>query len=365
MGIFYYLHKWWKRLRILVRFVLFKCGIDKRPSFAVLTVTSRCNFRCRYCFGDYYASHEQDLPTEKLLKTVDELADYGVIYLNVHGGEALLRDDIGLILKRAVKRRMFVNLITNGTLLKKCWDQVKIVDSFCVSLDGREENNDLNRGRGSFKIATRAIDFVLSKGHTVRIGLTITKHTMNDLEWIAEWAKKRRIFIQPFLLFDQENLPQEFWMTDEENKQALRKLIDLKKRGYPIFYSMRTLNYALNWPFEKAVIRNSDLEGLNVPEGFKFIPCLYKVINVLVEANGTVRSCNAKIRGEMHCSFLDRPLKDAKEELLKKDDCLYCYHLPIVEFSNLMSVSLEPVFGQFINQAMEDLKRLRSQIFTR
>jgi len=231
----YLLYKWWKRMRMLTRFLLFKLKVNKNPIFAVLTVTSRCDFRCKYCFSDYYKKTEKDLSTEKLLQTIDELAQYGIIYLNVHGGEALLRKDIGEILERAKKKHMFVNLITNGTLLKRCWDKVKIIDSFCVSLDGREPSNDLNRGAGTFKIASEAIDFILSKGHTVRIGMTITKYTMDDLEWIAEWAKERNIFIQPFLLFDQENLPRELWMTKGENKRALRKLIELKKKGYPIF----------------------------------------------------------------------------------------------------------------------------------
>ncbi len=356
-----FLHKWWNRLRILVRFILFKLGIDRRPSLAVLTVTNRCNFRCKYCFSDYFKRDDKDMSTEKLLQTIDELADYGVIYINVHGGEALLRKDIGEILAKAKKRGMFVNLITNGTLFEKSWDKIKIVDSLCISLDGREANNDLNRGRGTFKIAADAIDFALSKGHTVRIGLTITKHTMNDLEWVAEWAKERNIFIQPFLLFDQEHLPGELWMTKEENRQALRKLIDLKKRGYPIFYSFKTLNYALQWPFEKAVLTARDMKNISVPEDFKFTPCLYKILNVLIEANGSIRVCNVKIRGEHHVSILDKPVKEAKEEKLRIDDCLYCYHLPQMEFSHLMSLDFKAVLGQFINQTKEDLKRLRKQ----
>ena len=365
MGMIYCLSKWLKRFRILVRFMLYNLSIDKRPVFSVLTVTSHCNFRCKYCFGDYHKSQEKDLSTEKLLETVDELADLGIIYINVHGGEALLRKDMGKILTRAQKRHMFVNLITNGTFLKKFWDDVKVVDTFCISLDGREENNDLNRGPGTFKIASEAIDFILSRGHTPRIGMTISKHTIDDIEWLAEWAKERHIYIQPFLLFDQEHLPRELWLTREENHMALRKLIKLKKKGYPIFYSLKTLNYALDWPFDKPILRAGDMKDVKVPKDFKFIPCLYKILNIIVEANGTIRSCNAKIRGEYHTSILNKSLKDAKRKLLQMDDCLYCYHLPIVEFSNLMSVNLEPVFGQFINQAREDLKRLKNQLFAK
>lgn len=357
-----FFNKWIKRIRMFYRLLMFKFGLDKRPVFAVLTVNSQCNFRCKYCFADYHMRLEKPLSTEVILRIIDELDGLGVIYLNVHGGEALIRKDIGEIINHALSKKMFVNLITNGTLLQKNWDEVKDVDSMCISLDGREENNDKNRGEGSFKVATEAIDFALSKGATVRIGMTITKHTKDDLEWVAEWAKKRNIYIHHYLLFDQENLPEDLRMTPEENRAVLRKLIELKKRGYPVFYSLRTLEYALNWPFEKLMLSKKDMKDLNIPKGFKFIPCNYKLINVLVESNGTVRVCNARVRQEAHISILDKPVKKAREELLTIDDCMYCYHLPKMEFSNLMALRFEPVLNQFIAQLKEDIKALFAKV---
>jgi MoaA/NifB/PqqE/SkfB family radical SAM enzyme len=354
-----FIQKWSKRMRIFARLLGYRLGIDKRPVFGVLTVTPHCDFRCKYCFADYHArTMERDLPTERMLKTIDELADLGVIYLNVHGGEALLRKDIGTILRYALSKNMFVNLITNGTLVKRRWDDIKAVDVICISMDGSEQNNDSNRGKGTYKIATEAIDFVLSKGVPVRIGATITRYTKDDLEWLAEWAKKRNIYIQPFLLFDQENLPQELWMTRAENQRALLKLIELKKKGYPIFYSMRTLEYALNWPFDKAIIRKKDLEAIKVPKTFKPIQCHYKLLNVLIESSGLVRTCNIMARIGTHVSILDKSVKEAKEELLRIDDCMYCYHLPQMEFSLLMSLDFIPVLGQFLHQIKEDVKSL-------
>lgn len=354
-----FIRKWMKRARILYRFFLYKIGVDRRPVFAVLTVNSHCDFRCRYCFADYYQRHDKPLPLERMKQTIDELADYGVIYLNVHGGEALIRNDIGQILNYALSKNMFVNLITNGTLLQKKWEDVKNIDSLCISLDGREANNDKNRGKGTFKIATEAIDFALSQGMPVRIGMTITQHTQDDLEWLAEWAKRRHIYIQPFLLFDQENLPKELWMTPEENREALRTLIALKRKGYPIFYSFKTLEYALRWPYNTPILRERDLKNIKVQQGFEFIPCYYKLLNVLCENNGTVRTCNIMSRGGAHISFLDgKTVREAKEELLLVDDCLYCYHLPQMEFSNLMNLQLRPVFEQFVSQTKEDIKAL-------
>ena len=350
--------KWIKRLRIFSRLFLFKIGVDKRPVFGVLTVNSHCNFRCKYCFSDYYLKKDKPLSTERMFQTIDELADYGVIYLNVHGGEALIREDIGRILDYALSKKMFVNFITNGKLLIRKWNEIKNVATICISLDGREENNDKNRGIGTFKIATDAIEFVLSKGVTVRVGMTITQHTKNDIEWMAEWAKKRSVYIQPFLLFDQENLPKELWMTQEENKKALRTLIELKKKGYPIFYSLKTLEYALNWPYDKPVLRERDLKNINISKEFEFIQCYYKLLNVLIENNGTVRTCNVMARKGAHVSILDKSVKEAKEDLLAIDDCMYCYHLPQMEFSNLMILRIIPVIGQLFKQLREDMKAL-------
>lgn len=352
-----FIRKWSKRARMLWRFWLYKIGMDKRAVFAVLTVNAQCNFHCKYCFADYCQREEKPLSTERMLQTIDELADYGVIYLNVHGGEALIRKDIGTIINYALSKKMFVNLITNGALLKRRWDDVKNVDTLCVSMDGREENNDKNRGKGTYKIAVEAIEFALSRGVPVRITMTISQHTKNDIEWIAEWAKQRNVNIHPFLLFDQESLPEELRMTPEENREALRKLVELKKQGYPIFYSLKTLEYAMNWPFDTPTIHASDLPNLQIPKGFKFIQCYYKLLNVLVESDGTVRACNAETRGVPHVSFLEgKTVREAKEELLKQNDCLYCYHLPQMEMSNLMDLRIGPVLGQFISQTKEDIR---------
>jgi hypothetical protein len=82
---------------------------------------------------------------------------------------------------------------------------------------------------------------------------------------------------------------------------------------------------------------------------------------VLIENDGTVRVCNAAVRRTTHISVLDKPVREAKKELLSIDDCLYCYHLPKMEFSNLMALRIEPLINQFIAQLKEDLKTLFSK----
>ena len=111
---------------------------------------------------------------------------------------------------------------------------------------------------------------------------------------------------------------------------------------------------------EKRPVKSErDLKNIDIQQNFDFIPCYYKLLNVLCENNGTVRTCNIMSRGGMHISFLDgKTVQEAKEELLSVDDCLYCYHLPQMEMSNLMNLQLGPVVGQFVSQTQEDLKAL-------
>lgn len=354
--------RWFKRLKILARLALLNLGLDKRAVFGVLTVNGSCNFSCHYCFADYYLKKDEALPLERMLKTIDEMREIGVVYLNVHGGEALLRRDIGDILDHALRRGFFVNLITNGTLVVKRWEQIRGVDTMVVSLDGRPENNDLNRGRGTAAQALRAIEFARSQGMTVRVGMTITKHTMGDLDWMMEWAKTNDLQVHPFLLFDQESLPEHLWMTPHENRAALAKLLDFKKRGYPVLYSEETLKYALEWPYEKAVLDGKDLAELKengeLRPDFKLVDCSYKKYNVLSENNGTVRTCNILARKSYHASYLDgKTLGEAKRELHANEDCRHCYHLPQTEISQLMQLRMGPLIGQFVSQFVEEIIR--------
>ena len=87
-----------------------------------LSVTDRCNLRCRYCMPerDYvWLPREDILQFEEIDRLVDIFLDLGVKKVRLTGGEPLLRKDLPILIERlAAKSRLEdLAMTTNGVLL--------------------------------------------------------------------------------------------------------------------------------------------------------------------------------------------------------------------------------------------------------
>ena len=103
------------------------------PVLAEIALTYRCNNACRFCYAGCGSSRPADGPscggvsaatmkrpeadTASFLRIVDLFADEArVPFFSFTGGEPLLREDLELLARRAGKRGIATNLVTNGTL---------------------------------------------------------------------------------------------------------------------------------------------------------------------------------------------------------------------------------------------------------
>ena len=90
-----------------------------------VSVTDRCNFRCRYCMPrEEFGKGHDFLPKTEIL-TYEEIRNFvkackplGLRKVRITGGEPLLRQDIHHLVRQLSSMEMEVALTTNGSLLE-------------------------------------------------------------------------------------------------------------------------------------------------------------------------------------------------------------------------------------------------------
>lgn len=103
------------------------------PLSVQLDLTYRCNERCIHCYLDH--SDHGEMTTAEIKDLLDQMADAGVFYLTISGGEILMRRDFFEILEYARKRTFSIKLKTNGILIrKKEADRIKALDVESVQI---------------------------------------------------------------------------------------------------------------------------------------------------------------------------------------------------------------------------------------
>ena len=250
-----------------------------KPLFVVLVTNNKCNLDCTYCYGNYGERKEyEDYSTRQLLKIIDELKIMGTRLLTVHGGESLLRKDIGEILNYIKKKGFYVGFNTNGYLVPSKIEDLKCVDTVCVSLDGKKANNDINRGKGCFDKVMKAMDVIRQNKIPLVVSATLTKENINDMEFLAELGSKKGCRIQYSILYNYSNIQKRLSniaLDDKEIRETTRKIRELRRNGYPIYYSDNVLTATIDWPIshEKSYLTKEGDE-LAIKK-FKFVPCYH------------------------------------------------------------------------------------------
>lgn len=285
------LKRFYARARYFAAVVKQKLSGREYPVIAVLVVNNKCNWNCTYCFGDYPARKENDYTTDELKYLVDELYGLGVRYLNVHGGETLLRPDIGEICDYIKRKGMYLCVITNGSLLEKKIEAVRNVDNLTVSLDGAELGNDLNRGRGAFAATMKAIGIAHREKIPLRVQATLTKHTMNDVGYLAKLAHEKNFHLQFSILFKPLKKAREAQMSGEEIRASLREIRRYRDLGYPVFTSDRALRAAYEWPYDFNELHHITDSQITPAYRPHHIRCFYGRTKFTIEADGYVYPC--------------------------------------------------------------------------
>lgn len=159
------------------------------PLTAVWEITMGCNMRCKHCGSACKEPLPGELSTEEALDLCDQVADLGLKWITLSGGEPLTRKDWPLLVKRLSERGVVPNMISNGWLFtrevaKKARDAG--IGTIAISLDGPKDVHDYIRKEGSYERILKA--FSLMREYGISSGAVTTLHRMN-MERLAEFKE--------------------------------------------------------------------------------------------------------------------------------------------------------------------------------
>ncbi len=156
-------------------------------------LTNRCDLACGHCLFKASPARDQAIEPELLRRTIAAAADLGSDIFYFTGGEPFVYPDFTDILALALRRpSAHAVILTNGLTAPEFMPQLQKLDSdrlhFQISLDGREENHNRLRGRGTFARTIKSIRELSNHGLAVTLSVAVNRGNLHDLEYLVNLA---------------------------------------------------------------------------------------------------------------------------------------------------------------------------------
>jgi AdoMet-dependent heme synthase len=161
------------------------------PLSVHLDLTYRCNERCVHCYLDH--DDHGEMTTAEIKDLLDQMADAGVFYLTLSGGEILMRRDFFEIVEHARARTFCIKLKTNGVLIReKEAERLRVlgVESVQISVySHRPEVHDaVTKMPGSFRQSIEAVRFLRKQGLHVTMANVLMVQNAQDYSGVKALA---------------------------------------------------------------------------------------------------------------------------------------------------------------------------------
>lgn len=212
-----------------------RTAAERRP-IMVWNITRRCNLKCMHCYSDSDARfYPGELDWRQMTEVVEDLAAFQVPAVLLSGGEPMIHPRFFELASLIRSKGLRLTVSTNGTMITPAAAaKLKEIGATYVgiSLDGIGETHDHFRGvPGTFGKVVEAFRNCVAVGQKVGLRLTLTRHTINDLDQILDFIEDQGINRVCFyhLVFSGrgENLED---VTHADSRVALDKIMDRTRR---------------------------------------------------------------------------------------------------------------------------------------
>ena len=177
-----------------------KVGNRRVPLKFDLEITARCNNDCRHCYinlpaGDLEAK-KKELSVAEISDIADQAVALGALWVQVSGGEPLLRKDFPEIYLTLKRKGLLVSVLTNACLVTE--EHVALFQKYPprdleVTVYGvtQETYERVSRKPGTYAAFRRGLDLLLQGGLNVRLKAMALRSNVDELPAIAAFCRER------------------------------------------------------------------------------------------------------------------------------------------------------------------------------
>ncbi|MDC7126166.1 MAG: GTP 3',8-cyclase MoaA [Spirochaetales bacterium] len=168
-----------------------------------ISVTDRCNLRCKYCMPEPVksTSHYNILRYEEILQICKAATKLGITNFKITGGEPLVRSGVvNLITElKTLPETESVTLTTNGIMLKEHLEELASagIDGINISLNAiKPELYESISGENQVDRTIEAIEASVKAGIKTKINTVLLKSNIDHIILLSSFAKKSPVDVR-------------------------------------------------------------------------------------------------------------------------------------------------------------------------
>lgn len=237
-----------------------------------IALSEYCNLTCQMC-----RRPSETLFMDEALckKAITEAAELGLDVVSFSGGEPFVHPAIYRLLEHAFAAGVKVQMVSNGTLIKK--DKLELLsqlDCLTISVDGTEEAHDFIRQRkGTWARTMRTIGWLAESKIQWGTNTVMQKdnfHCLEDSFRHIQSIGKRRYAYCGFSHVEVVPETAHFQMTPEQEKRAYEQLVRIEKACHDTntWFNERELLLEHFEMYSRKDFRYRPIDGCKIPQKF-------------------------------------------------------------------------------------------------
>lgn len=302
------------------------------PIQCYIEITDQCNLKCRHCFASAEKNNKNFLKLSDIKTIYSQIENFGIVYINISGGEPLLNPDFFEIMELTSHYNYDLSLLTNGILwneglikkLKSVIDPKKVMIQ--ISVDGQFEimNKQRHMTISEYEKVLDNIRLFKASGFSVGSLLCATIHTMDSAletcKWVLESLSIDAIQIVPELIAGRAEFAADeleiFWskwnsliisLTDIKKYHLWGGLENKIKVGYFTLYELAYPLDSVNRHNDIKDVWNYEFDNKDLFKKLSHRKCFCEIGNseIVIDSKGEIYPCVASIKSDWNCGSLN------------------------------------------------------------